>query len=501
MSVNNTKRKIVMDMEANNLYPAVTVLHCAVATDLVTSESFQFRPEQMINGEFTDFLDSCDFIACHNGIGFDFPAIEKVLGWKPTDPSYLFDTLVFSRTLSPDRLPPFGARFPHSVESWGRRFGIKKPEYEQWETYDEEMMHRCSEDTRIQTMMFKVLCQEAGFDIKHIDPRNPDGYRKGEPNWAESLYNEHRSSTIMFAQEMNGCSFDFERALEFIKTLNDFSDEKSEYILRNIPISYKQYGVSVSAPFKMNGDYKKMTTDWYEDEVHLVGGPFSRIQECILNLNSAKQLKDWLYTVGWVPDEWNYKKNKAGKLEKDEDGNLIKTSPKITQSSLDRIDGHLGECISLRNKANHKRNQLQGFCDRTNKQTLRIPAGANPQGTPTARMKHRNVANVPKASSFENKKDKNDPRNGSLLWFPEKQDPFFGTEMRSVFKAADNKVLVGRDAAGLEFRCFAHYVGDEELIDVILNQDIHTYNQLKAGLPTRSIAKTFILTNARMTWV
>jgi len=38
----------------------------------------------------------------------------------------------------------------------------------------------------------------------------------------------------------------------------------------------------------------------------------------------------------------------------------------------------------------------------------------------------------------------------------------------------------------------AHYMGDEEFTDVLLREDIHTRNQLAAGLTTRSQAKTFI---------
>jgi hypothetical protein len=113
-------------------------------------------------------------------------------------------------------------------------------------------------------------------------------------------------------------------------------------------------------------------------------------------------------------------------------------------------------------------------------------------------MKHRSVANIPKPSVYKNKEDKCDPRNGELIYFPEKQSVFFGTEMRNLFCTAPGRVLVGRDASGLELRCFAHYIDDATYTEAILNGDIHTYNQEMAGLPTRDAAKTFIL-KARMT--
>jgi DNA polymerase I-like protein with 3'-5' exonuclease and polymerase domains len=101
---------------------------------------------------------------------------------------------------------------------------------------------------------------------------------------------------------------------------------------------------------------------------------------------------------------------------------------------------------------------------------------------------------VPKVSVYENKEDKDDPKNGQKIWYPEKQNVFFGTEMRSLFSAGpdSNIVLVGRDATGIELRCFAHYVNDKKYTNIILNEDIHSYHQEMAGLATRDMAKTFI---------
>ena len=54
------------------------------------------------------------------------------------------------------------------------------------------------------------------------------------------------------------------------------------------------------------------------------------------------------------------------------------------------------------------------------------------------------------------------------------------------------KKLVGFDASGLELRMLAHYMNDKEFTNVLLTEDIHTRNQLAAGLETRPQAKTFI---------
>ena len=68
----------------------------------------------------------------------------------------------------------------------------------------------------------------------------------------------------------------------------------------------------------------------------------------------------------------------------------------------------------------------------------------------------------------------------------------YGKECRSCWIVPQGKKLVGFDASGLELRMLAHYMGDEEYTNVLLTDDIHTRNQLAAGLETRSQAKTFI---------
>jgi len=53
-------------------------------------------------------------------------------------------------------------------------------------------------------------------------------------------------------------------------------------------------------------------------------------------------------------------------------------------------------------------------------------------------------------------------------------------------------VLVGTDASGLELRCLAHLMNNEEYTNEILNGDVHTANMKMAGLTNRDQAKTFI---------
>lgn len=95
----------------------------------------------------------------------------------------------------------------------------------------------------------------------------------------------------------------------------------------------------------------------------------------------------------------------------------------------------------------------------------RVPAVAISIGTSTFRMRHRNVVNIPARGLYP---------------------------LRDLFIAGKGKMILGCDGAGLELRVLSHFMNDPEYQDIVLNGDIHTYNQTKAGLPKRDMAKTFI---------
>ena len=95
----------------------------------------------------------------------------------------------------------------------------------------------------------------------------------------------------------------------------------------------------------------------------------------------------------------------------------------------------------------------------------RVPAAAFSIGTNTFRMRHRFVVNIPARGLFP---------------------------LRHLFIARKGYKILGCDGAGLELRMLAHFMADAVYQEIILHGDIHTHNQLKARLPTRDMAKTFI---------
>ena len=82
-------------------------------------------------------------------------------------------------------------------------------------------------------------------------------------------------------------------------------------------------------------------------------------------------------------------------------------------------------------------------------------------------------------------------QNPNMAQVPASHSPY-GTECRTCWTVPEGKKLVGFDASGLELRMLAHYMDDKEFTNVLLTEDVHTRNQLAAGLETRPQAKTFI---------
>jgi hypothetical protein len=233
----------------------------------------------------------------------------------------------------------------------------------------------------------------------------------------------------------------------------------------------------VSNPFLKTGGYRKQTKD-YIDEVYknipegcvLVGGPYTRIRFEPFKLGSTTQVKDYLLASGWVPESWNFSL-KTGE----------RTSPKL-EGEFQGVDGELPRKVKERITWRHRRSQIEGWLKNVRSDNS-LPAGANPCGTNTGRMRHSVVVNVPKA---------NTDKQGALVWDTESQRDIYGTQMRSLFIPREGYKLVGHDASGLELRMLAHYMNDPDFTSEILHGDIHSFNQLKAGLPTRDDAKTFI---------
>lgn len=151
------------DIETNNLYLEVDTWHCAWIIEPNTGVRKGFRPDEW--REYLLELSSYDIVIGHNVIDYDFPTLQKLF---PGDfrIKNVFDTLVLSRMLEPDRLGG------HGLKSWGVALGILKGDYGEnenaWDVFSEDMFTYCEQDVTVTVALYLHLCKLAGFD-----PENP----------------------------------------------------------------------------------------------------------------------------------------------------------------------------------------------------------------------------------------------------------------------------------------------------------------------------------------
>lgn len=152
----------VTDIEGDNLYLKITKFHCAWVIDVITGERWGFRSHQL--SEYCDKLSEADVVIGHNIIDFDCPALAKLNSVLVT--KTVFDTIVLSRALEPDRIQG------HGLKPWGKSLGILKGEYgeqeDAWDVFTEDMYDYCEQDVVVTLTLYLHLCALADFD-----PHNP----------------------------------------------------------------------------------------------------------------------------------------------------------------------------------------------------------------------------------------------------------------------------------------------------------------------------------------
>ena len=146
-------KRLVVDIEANNLLANMldfsslpynmnedARLWCVVVRDVDTDEVISLSSHSgntITKDQMKEAFEGCTEIIAHNGIKFDFIALDLfgVLDYEVGylgKPDKLFgkevkitDTLIRSRLFNPDR---YGG---HSLEAWGKRLGNFKDDFRQ----------------------------------------------------------------------------------------------------------------------------------------------------------------------------------------------------------------------------------------------------------------------------------------------------------------------------------------------------------------------------------
>ena len=257
--------------------------------------------------------------------------------------------------------------------------------------------------------------------------------------FGESIELEHKVAKIIQKQHDNGFLIDVVNAYglqaKFQEDMNDLTTE----VRKSFP------------PEKIEETFIPKVNN--KARGYVKGVPFTKVKYKEFNLGSRQQIGERLMKLGWKPK----KKTDKGHIIVDE--KVLSEIKNIPEAKL------INKFLLLQKRIAQVSSWIEAI-----REDGRVHGKVITNGTVTGRMSHQspNMAQIPAVYSPYGKECR-------ALWIPRKQ-----------FK------LVGVDASGLELRMLAHYMNDEEYINEVVNGDIHTANQIAAGLESRDKAKTFI---------
>jgi DNA polymerase-1 len=467
---------LIGDIETDGLLDTITKIHCAVFYDIPADIWTEFTPETV--HLIPEFLDTQPKLCMHNGIGFDLQVFKRFLNYQYK--GKYRDSLLMSRVFWPDKSKNFymkdGKQIfckagPHSVENWAIQFKMYKPVIDDWKDFTPEKLHRCKEDVKIQTKLYLYIQNYIKILI------NGDKRIKSFDNvWGM----EQRVWEIIEQQCSNGWTLDVEKAYNCVDELTEMLNQIDNKLIPSLPVTFvsptKTENKTVKA-FTGKNEVSSSAYKWVgEKNIDKLEGDFCKVVKKEINLNSASQVKDYLLSLGWKPTKYNFKKDQFGKAVKDENRKIIYTTPKIPkdieewEALAKKLKHPTIEMMANRGKVKHRLGSIQGYIEKVSSDG-RLRADVITCGCNTARMQHKIIVNVPKAS----------------------EKKFYGKEMRSLFTASVGKIMMGCDANALEGRVEGHYTYpyDAQYALELVDGDIHTKNMMifKCS-PDRDLAKS-----------
>lgn len=536
---------LLSDIEANGLLDTVSKFHCGVIYDYTTDTYSSFRPDDF--GAYIDMLEAeiarGGIIGFHNGHKYDIPALQKLakelLGRDFNPPEdQVIDTLVLSRLIFANlkdtdmkllrngTLP--GKRFgSHALEAWGYRLGEMKGEYKddfkksleesgdeyvegmEWLNFNEDMMAYNVQDVVVTKALFEHLCCQQFY----FPNETPNGITESERFWngsVEAVRLEHQTAWLCAKMERNGFPIDIKSLenlyaeisamrFEILQKLTDtfgswyqpkggtspFRHPKTGEPLMNYPrVKYPKVGGLFKKP-KNKAQREGTEPCELDTRPYIKDCPYTPVEHIVFNPASRDHIIKVLKDAGWQPVDFT--DNGAPKVDEEVLANVKVPDPKC-QAAIELIREYLLIQKRIGQIAEGKNGWL-----RLVEGDGRMHGSVNPNGAVTGRATHSfpNAAQVPGAS--------HDKQGNALYGIAYG----WGTECREAWGAHYNQkdgkpdpwIQVGVDMSGIELRCLGHFMApydQGEYIETILNGDIHTKNQIAAGLPTRDNAKTFI---------
>lgn len=282
----------VFDIETDGLLDEMTKIHVL---------SYSKDGKEIIStgdyDEMREFFNTHHYLIGHNIIRFDIPAVEKILGIKVK--AKLVDTLALSWYLHFDRQK-------HGLESYGEDYGVPKPVVKDWHnlTY-EEYAHRCSEDVKINSRLWRDLWHKLNKLYQDEDELD--------------RFIQYLSFKLdcMREQEALGWKLDVERTQAAYDEIMALKAEKEEALAEAMPRrTLTAVRTRPKVMHKKDGSLSSHGERWTalcaENKM-----PISAEQITVVtgteraNPNSNDQVKDWLYSLGWQPKTWKFLRDKA----------------------------------------------------------------------------------------------------------------------------------------------------------------------------------------------
>lgn len=534
---------LIADIETDGLLEHVSIIHSIVYEDFETgvvtscNDHGYEAPEAQRHLTITEGLEElrvADKVVYHNGIKYDIPVQHKLHGWEAE--GKVEDTLVMSRLIWSNikdgdmgrvkrKTMPGKLIGSHSLEAWGyrlkkwkgdyskereqelkdkhERMGLPEPTKEEitahvWGTWNAEMQDYCVQDVAVTSDLYRRILAK-NYSQQAIDL-------------------EHQTAQLCAKIERNGFPFNEEKAVELYGALSGKRSELEMELKRTFG-TWVERGAEIT-PKASNSSHgywgERVLVDGLGGEVEhpeefltpkgglkacakregykleFRGYPYTRVKFVEFNPASRHHIANRLKNLyGWEPSEFT----PSG-------------DPKIDETVLEGLDYPtaplLNDFFLVQKRIGQLAEGNQAWLKVVRNGS--IHGSINPNGAVTGRGTHSfpNVAQVPKVQI---KKFPTDaiPDYAIPLWALEEDGKVeciltgleggYGWECRSLFTVPVNWFMIGTDASGLELRCLAHFMArwdGGEYGEQVLNGDIHTINQIAAGLPTRDMAKTFI---------
>lgn len=430
--------RYLIDLEGNGLLDTVDRLWIIGGVDLDTNEEFYHLEGDL---GWIDKLSKAELLVGHNLIDYDLPALAKVHKWKPSKETTIHDTLIMSQSQNFRRFP----NSRHGVDAWGSFFGTPKIEFDAFHQYSEEMLAYWRGDIAIQTKIYNYLLKEL------------ENLLLKKPEYKIAFENEHIVAEFCAKAHIAGWKFNKEKAIALLEKMalemeSTAAIIEPKLLLRTVAVDAKP--TKGEYPWKSprwikNGCYDAHTARWFDippemgREDPIILGDYSRITFHKPDMSNMEDIKIYLFSIGWEPDEWNWKRDP-------DTGRLEKTSPKLSEESLFAL-GEDGRLISEYMTTKSRYGILKHWIEALD-ENGRLHGSCNTFGTPTGRATHKVIANVPAVES---------------TW---------GAEIRELFMADEGYKIIGADSSGNQFRALCHYLKNDDYTALVLEGDVHAEN-------------------------